>query len=163
MEKIKIVLNKILTTFISTLFAGLVIVVFWQVFARYILKDSSAFSEELAKILFVWVSLLTAALLFGERGHMNIAVVVNKMPLKVGLACQIFAGLANLVFIVFILVFGGYMAVKLGWSQTNASIPFFTTGLIYAVLPISGLFSIFFEINNIYNDAKNIILNKKAL
>lgn len=74
---------------------------------------------------------------------MNIAVVVNKMPLKVGLAVQIFAGLINMAFIVFVLVFGGYLAVKLGWSQTNASIPLFTTGLIYAVLPISGLFSMF--------------------
>lgn len=160
MEKIRMVLNKLLTTFIITLFAGLVIVVFWQVFARYVLKDSSAFSEELAKILFVWVSLLTAALLFGERGHMNIAVVVNKMPLKIGLVCQILAGLINLIFIVFILAFGGYMAVKLGWSQTNASIPIFTTGLIYAVLPISGLFSVFYEICNIYIDAKKIITNK---
>ena len=65
MDKTKMVLNKILTTFIIALFAGLVIVVFWQVIARYILKNSSAFSEELAKILFVWVSLLKAALLFG--------------------------------------------------------------------------------------------------
>lgn len=160
MDKTKMVLNKILTTFIIALFAGLVIVVFWQVIARYILKNSSAFSEELAKILFVWVSLLTAALLFGEKGHMNIAVVVNKIPLKVGLAVQIFAGLINMAFIVFVLVFGGYLAVKLGWSQTNASIPLFTTGLIYAVLPISGLFSMFYEFCNIYGDLKGIISNK---
>lgn len=160
MGKLKIKLNKILSTFIIILFIGLVTIVFWQVFARYVLKNSSAFSEELAKILFVWVSLLTAALLFGEKGHMNIAVVVDKFPLKIGLAVQLLAGLVNMLFIVYILVYGGYLAVKLGWSQTNSSIPFLTTGFIYAALPISGLFSSFYEICNIYEDVKRILTNE---
>jgi TRAP-type C4-dicarboxylate transport system permease small subunit len=161
MEKIKKVMDKTLAAFIVALFAALVVIVFWQVFSRYVLKASSAFSEEMAKILFVWVSLLAAAFIFGEKGHMNIAVVVEKMPLKAKLVCQIFAGIINMIFIVFVLFFGGFLAVKLGWSQTNASIPIFTSGFIYAALPVSGAFSIFYETYNIYNDAKGLFVSKK--
>lgn len=149
-------MDKTLTVIIVVLFAALVAVVFWQVFSRYVLQNSSAFSEELAKILFVWVSLLAAAFIFGEKGHMNIGLVISRLPHKIGMACQIFAGLINMLFIVFVLLFGGYMAVKLGWSQTNASIPVLTIGLIYAALPICAVFSIFYETYNITNDVRKL-------
>jgi len=156
MENMKKMIDKVLAIIIFVLFAALVAVVFLQVFSRYVLHNSSAFSEELAKILFVWVSLLAAAYIFGEKGHMNIGIVVNKMPYKLGLAFQIFAGLVNMAFIIFVLLFGGYLAVKLGWTQTNASIPVLTIGLIYAALPICAVFSIFYETYNIISDVKRL-------
>lgn len=43
-------------------------------------ENPSTWSEELVSYLFAWMSLLGASLITSERGHMNIPVVVERMP-----------------------------------------------------------------------------------
>ncbi len=58
------------------------IVVFLQVVYRYLLAQPLHWSEELARYLFVWISILGAALSVQRRGHFGMDFFFKMMPDK---------------------------------------------------------------------------------
>src|SRR5437867_2710988 len=55
-------------------------VVFMQVVFRYFLHFPLAWSEELARFLFVWVSLLGAAIGVKQRAHFGFGLLLHALP-----------------------------------------------------------------------------------
>lgn len=58
--------------FIAMLFGWLVILVFLQVFNRFLLNSALAWSEEIANYTMMWIALLGASMLMRNRGHMAV-------------------------------------------------------------------------------------------
>jgi TRAP-type C4-dicarboxylate transport system permease small subunit len=54
------------------------LIVFLQVIYRYILTEPLHWSEEMARYLFVWLSLLGATLAFQRRGHFGFEILVQR-------------------------------------------------------------------------------------
>ncbi len=162
MQRIKVWADRILALCCIVLCAGFTVTVTWQVVARFLFNSPGAQSEELAKIMFVWLVLFATALLFGEKGHMNIGIVCDRLPRRLNLTCQILTSLVILGFATFILLLGGLDAVDRTSFQTNAAMPFITTGQIYAALPICGAFTIFYCVYNIVEDVKKFIADGKS-
>ena len=156
METIKRRVDQILALSCILLCGLLTVVVTWQVAARYLLNSPGAQSEELAKIMFVWLTLFTAALLFGEKGHMNIGLLCDALPIRWNISLQVLTSVLILIFCFAILVVGGWDAVGRTMRQTNAAIPYLTTGQIYLALPICGVFSCFYCIYNIVTDVQRL-------
>lgn len=158
METVHKRLRQILAAACVALFCALVVCVSWQVFSRYVTKNPSGYTEELAKILFVWLALLTAAYLFGESdGHMNIGFVADKARGRTKIALSILSQAAILWFAVFVLIIGGRKAVINGLRQTNPAIPQITTGHIYMALLLCGIFTAFFCLHFIIRDVREFI------
>lgn len=149
MESIKKVLDKILSTLCILLFGGLVVLVTWQVFTRFVLNNPSTYSEELAKYCFVWLVIFGAAFVFGENGHMRIEFIQNSMPNKLRMATQIFIEISIILFSALVLISGGLTTTKIAWTQMSAALNV-PVGYLYAVMPISGFFIIFYSLYNIY-------------
>lgn len=141
----KLMIDRILGIVCVALFMALVVVVTWQVFARQVLLEPSQWSESLARYLFVWVGLLGATLVFGERGHIAIDVAVRRLPAMpqriVGLLVQ---GLV-IAFAAYILVFGGLRATENAWHQNLSGLPT-TIGPWFLVMPISGVLIVIYSI-----------------
>src|SRR5512143_81896 len=101
-------MRKILSNFVEGVAAILVIalavVVFLQVFNRYVLKAPLAWSEDLAMLLFQWVTFLGAALGVKRMRHFGIELVVRKFPERtrhwIELATPIVMAIVALVMIV---------------------------------------------------------------
>src|SRR4051794_41641624 len=55
-------------------------VTFAQVVTRYLLGDPLIWSEEAARYLFVWVSMIGAALALREGGHFGLDLLIRPMP-----------------------------------------------------------------------------------
>jgi TRAP-type C4-dicarboxylate transport system permease small subunit len=66
----------------AALVVALAIVVFLQVFNRFVLKTPLAWSEELAMLLFQWVAFLGAAIGVKRWRHFGIELVVKLLPEK---------------------------------------------------------------------------------
>jgi TRAP-type C4-dicarboxylate transport system permease small subunit len=78
----------------------LTVVTFAQVITRYVLNNPLIWSEEAARYLFVWVSMIGAALAIREGGHFGLDVLIRPMPkLK-----PILAPLVTLVVVAFLLI-----------------------------------------------------------
>jgi TRAP-type C4-dicarboxylate transport system permease small subunit len=61
---------------------ALAVVVFLQVFNRFVLKAPLAWSEDLAMLLFQWVAFLGAAVGVKRMRHFGIELVVKRLPEK---------------------------------------------------------------------------------
>jgi TRAP-type C4-dicarboxylate transport system permease small subunit len=55
-------------------------ITFAQVAARYVLGDPLIWSEEAARYLFVWVSMIGAALAIREGGHFGLDLLIRRVP-----------------------------------------------------------------------------------
>ena len=64
----------------AVMMVALAIVVFIQVFNRFVLKAPLAWSEDLAMLLFQWVAFLGAAIGVKRMRHFGIELVVKKLP-----------------------------------------------------------------------------------
>ena len=79
MSQLRKILDRILNVLAGVSFLAMVALTCWQVFTRYILKNPSSWSEEMVSYLFGWMALLGASIVVGERGHMNIPILVDRM------------------------------------------------------------------------------------
>ena len=145
MTTVKNGIDKVLTWVCVVLFAALVLDVMWQVITRQILNNPSAWSEELAKYLFIWLGLFGAALVFGERGHVAVDILVQRSPRKVQLVLMVLVQLSILAFAILVLVWGGYRVSSLAWDQNLTGLPV-NVGWLYTALPISGVLIVFYTL-----------------
>jgi len=156
MNKLRYILNKTLNALAGISFLAMVVLVCWQVFTRYILKNPSTWSEELVSYLFAWMTLLGASLVVGERGHMNIPIIVERMKPSMRKGFAIFAEVIAFLFAAVILVYGGVQITSLAMGQMTSSLGV-AVGVFYVVLPVSGAINMLYALLNIWDILKGNI------
>ncbi len=134
------------------IFALLVADVLWQVFARYVLNTSFSFTEELARFLLIWLSIIGAAYLNAERAHLSMDFLFTRLSEANKRKASIFAELVIFFFALFVMVVGGanlvYTTLYLDQLSGTMQIPL---GYVYAVLPVCGLLIMSFSVYHIGN------------
>ncbi len=148
MSRIRDYLNKGLHVLAGGSFVLMTLLTCWQVFTRYILGSPSSWSEELVSYLFAWMTLLGASLVVGERGHMNIPLLVERSAPNVRKALSILAEVIAALFAGIILVYGGIQITDLAMAQRTSALGV-PVGVFYTVLPLSGILNIVYCILNI--------------
>ena len=140
MLKIRKILDNILKWVVVVLMAISVFNVLWQVFTRFILRNPSSYTEELARYLLIWVGLLGAAYAAGNKMHLAIDLFSAKMQRNNALRLQIFIQICILLFAVAVMVIGGLrlVTITLTLNQLSAALQV-KLGYVYMVLPISGI------------------------
>ena len=138
--KIRNVVDKVLEWVLVLLMSVLVFDVLWQVASRYIFVSPSSYTDELAGYLLIWVGMLGAAYVSGKREHLAIDLLLQRSSEKRKFKLEMIIGFTRF-----------FLSVK----SAALNIPL---GVIYLVLPISGLLITYFNIDNMYNMIK---INKK--
>lgn len=156
MTALRNALNRILHVLAGVSFLVMVVLTCWQVFTRYILGSPSTWSEELVSYMFAWASLLGASLVTGERGHMNIPIVVDCMNPILKKAFGVLGEGIAFLFSAVILVYGGVQISSLAMGQMTSSLGV-AVGLFYVVLPLCGVLNMIYTVLNI----ADICLEKK--
>lgn len=144
LEKFRKIIDRILAISVSALMTILLVTVVWQVFSRYVLKDPSSFTDELARYLLIWVALLGAAYATGKKLHIAIDLLKSRFSsLWLDRFIYILIGL----FAFFTLIVGGWRLVDitLSLNQTSSALQM-PLGYVYLVLPISGVMIILYVI-----------------
>ncbi len=143
MVKVRNGLGQVLNILAGGSFLAMVALTCWQVFTRYILQSPSSWSEELTSYLFAWMALLGASLVVGERGHMNIPILVDKAKPALRKALAVFSEIVGGLFAAVILVYGGIQITGLAMGQMTSSLGV-PVGFFYVVLPLSGVLNIIY-------------------
>lgn len=126
--------------FTCTLFVVLLFVLIWQVFSRYVLKDPSTVTEELSRLLLVWLGTSGTALGFLTREHLAFDLFVQKQKPKTQKRMQELADLGVIFFGLIMLVGGGFLFwTKLSLEHTTAVLKI-PSAWVILVLPLSGIF-----------------------
>lgn len=159
MNKLVTSLERVLATFCVVLCIGLVISVVWQVFSRYVLNAPSAFTDETARFLFIWVGLVGAAYGLGKKKHLAIDLLLMKLetaPKKQALL-QLIINVISIFFIVVIMCYGGTKLVldTLDAGQISPVLGI-QMGLVYLALPVSGFFMLIFLARDLIADIRQL-------
>jgi TRAP-type C4-dicarboxylate transport system permease small subunit len=129
---------------LAALMGAAVLNVLWQVASRFLLGDPSSFTDEAARFLLVWIGLLGAAHVAGQRRHLAIELLPQRLDRR-GRALLGLAGEAVVAgFALAVLVVGGArlvaLTLELGQRSPALGVPL---GWVYAVLPVSGVLVLF--------------------
>ncbi len=162
MKTLRKILDQLLHILAGVSFLAMVVLTCWQVIARYLLKNPSTWSEELVSYLFAWASLFGASLVTGERGHMNIPILVERMKPNVQKLLNIFAELVAFAFSAIILVYGGVQISQLAMGQMTSSLGV-AVGVFYVALPVCGILNMIYTILNIIDICKTEQTEKEAV
>ncbi len=144
LNKYKQQLDKMVRLLAMLLFIGVIVLTIAQVLSRYLMKFPIAFSEELARILFIWISFLGAAMVMKEDEHIRLDVIMEKLTEKSVKKLKIFIQLLITIFSI-ITAWKGIYLITITMQQVTpvARIPM---GIVYIVLPFSCLVMAFYSI-----------------
>ncbi|QJR14622.1 TRAP transporter small permease [Usitatibacter palustris] len=125
----------------------IVVIVAWQVFGRYVMNDSPTWTENLALVLVLYVTLIGAAVGVRDAGHIGMESLLILVPERVRLKLEI-------VIHVLIGLFGAAMMWNgwiLGYSVAsyklaNINLP---ESVRYVPLVLSGALIVLFSIEHI--------------
>lgn len=127
------------------IFSLMVVDVLWQVFSRYVLGESSSFTEEFARFALIWLTVLGAAYLNGKEAHLTMDFLTRKLsPVDYAKRRRVVSGFMFVFAAVAMVVGGGnlcYTTLRLGQVSPAIGIPL---GLVYAVVPVAGLIICYF-------------------
>jgi TRAP-type transport system small permease protein len=87
----------------------LALVVFYQFFTRYVLSDSAAWTEEIARYLLIMVTFLGGSMAVRRNTHIHVEFIYRYLPAAVGRALSTFADVARLAF----LAYASYLSFEL--------------------------------------------------
>jgi len=149
-------IDKILEWMLIALMSILVIDVLWQVMSRYVMNSPSSFTDELAGFLLIWVGLLGAAYVAGKREHLAIDLLIQKSSPERKYKLELIISAIIVLFAIGVLLVGGswlvYTRFYLSVKSAALGMP---VGIVYLVLPISGILIAYFDIDNIINMVKD--------
>ncbi len=143
------IVDKVLGILLIVLMGVLIIDVMWQVISRYVLAHPSSFTDEIAGYLLVWVGLLGAAYVAGEKEHLAIDLLLQRSKGKKKMVIEMIIYTITGLFVLFVLVIGGANLVYTRFllNVTSASLEL-NLGYVYLVLPISGILTLYYTIDN---------------
>lgn len=147
MDKVVAIMQKILELTLGFLVAALTLLCIWQVMGRYFFKLPTMAEEEMARFGLVWVAFCGATLAFAKSEQLSFTLLheifETKSPqfvffLKILVNCIV-------IFVLFtVMVLGGWALVRNNMTQLTPVLQM-KKGLMYLIVPISGLLSVFFQ------------------
>lgn len=138
MKFLKILYDNFLEVFAVFAFAMLIFLTFFQVCSRYIFQAPITFSEEIGRFLFIWMSLLGAAIAMKHDKHIRLDLFQGRMRPSLRYLLDAIVFLLIFGFSVLVLV----QSVKLSGATTRQIAPVsrIPMAYMYLILPISALF-----------------------
>jgi len=113
-----------------------------QIFIRNVMSSSIFWSDEVARYMLIWMSLLGAALGIRHLSHVNMDFFANLLPPKARTALAIVVDVLILGFVLVFMYRSFFYAIDEFFTRsTSAKVPM---GIPYLALPVGGALMIMF-------------------
>lgn len=145
MQSLARMVDTALRTLLVLLVVALVSSVAWQVLSRYLLEDPSPWTEELARFLLIWISLLGASLAFRQQAHLGLELLPEKLEGVSATALRYFTLAVVALFAGAVLIVGGINLVSLTWElRQYSAVLGMPISWVYSVVPLTGVLIVFY-------------------
>ncbi|WP_067728907.1 TRAP transporter small permease [Oceanobacillus damuensis] len=141
MRYLKSILNHFEKVLITLSMIIMVVLIFIQVFTRYVMGDAMTGMEEAARYLFIWLIFLSIGIGFSDKAHISIDIIIDRLPIAAQKALRQFVYIVLFgIFIYF--TYQGYLLVEnmMGFGQNSATLQI-PMWLVYLSLPVGFLFA----------------------
>ncbi|PFG05049.1 TRAP transporter small permease [Bacillus sp. es.034] len=134
----------------------MVVVVFIQVFMRYVMENSLSWSEELARYCFIWLIYIGISYAVKHKRHISVDAALLLFKDKMKIVISIISNLLFLIFCVYVVIYGyGIASQLLAFGQTTPALQI-PTGVVYLAPPVGMALAGVRLIQNIINDIRAI-------
>jgi TRAP-type C4-dicarboxylate transport system permease small subunit len=139
MTAIRLLTLRLLGILSTVVFVILVIDVLWGVFTRYALGHQAPWSEEIARLLLVWLSMLGTALAYATKGHLGVDTLHQIVTPEARRYAEITTHLLVLIFAAGPMFWGGLTLFleRMDAGQVMATMPL-RKAWVYLSIPVSG-------------------------
>lgn len=150
--RVRKVLDGVLSKVLIALMVLLVLDVTWQVLSRYVMQSPSAYTDELARFLLIWLGMLGSAYALGQRIHLAIDLLITRQQARGQRMMRRGIHLLIILFALSVMVYGGgnLVAIVLQLGQSSAALGV-KLGYVYLALPLSGLLMAVYAFLNFVN------------
>jgi len=122
--------------------------VLWGIVTRTF-GTQAAYTDELARVLLVWISMLGGALAFARKAHLGVDFFVGKMDPGVRKALAVVVQCVTVSLAAVVFIAGGTVLARAQWGQVLPTMPWMSKGSVYAAIPIAGVFILMFALENL--------------
>lgn len=129
MERLGKLALQVLRVFMVAALTIMIVLVFLNVVLRYGFNSGISVSEELSRMLFVWLTFMGAVLAMYDHGHLGVDTLVRRLPRTGQIACAILCDLMML-FCSGLLLIGSWKQIGINWSNA-APVTGLPIGLIH--------------------------------
>ncbi|MDO4626230.1 MAG: TRAP transporter small permease [Pasteurellaceae bacterium] len=113
----------------------MILLVFFNAILRYFFHSGIAWSEEFARICFVYMIFLGIILVSQEKGHLTVDIIISSLPEQYKKIALIITNLLNIIASIFI-TYGAYQLMYLTSDQNMPA-----TGIPSSILYIAAIIS----------------------
>ncbi len=147
-------LMKIVEILLTACLSVSVFVVILQVFFRYVLKDPIGWSEQISRMLFIWMVMLGIPVLFNRNNVMQFDLISTSLPVKVQHFLHILFNAIGIAFFAFYLRYAVQICVEmLGRFTSGVPIPFWA---LYGPQAVCATLTIFVLIKRLILEVQKI-------
>jgi TRAP-type C4-dicarboxylate transport system permease small subunit len=143
-------ISRVVLILTGAMMSAMVLIIFVQVFGRFVFNHTPRWSEESALVLMLYVGFLGATVVYRERMHIGIKFIVDAFTESVR---------RRIYFVIDILigVLGAFMVIwgaGLSWRFLGQTLPAtkLPVGVAYMQIPIAGLILLSFVVEKLIND-----------
>lgn len=147
-------INKLLGYIIALFLTVMVVAIFYQVFSRFVVGQATAWSEELARLLMIYVVLFGAAIALRKGELLSVDILPELLKKQGKRKLSIIVNLFSVFFSVILVYYGFILALKV----TVQTLPGLKISMfwMYLALPLGGLFMLINAIFNLWSPAQEV-------
>lgn len=145
---VRAALENVVEGLLLVLMAVLCVDVFLGVFSRYVLARTFTWYDEIARLVFVWMIFLGAAVAVKRGAHFRLHLLVDRIPSR-------FRRLADVLALLLVIAFGvlliqqGLLLVELGQFQ-QTPVMGLPKSYVYASIPVGGVLMIVYALPHLW-------------
>ena len=139
---------KTLEVLVITIVVALTLTVLLGVFTRFVMGRQAEFTDELARVLLIWVSMLGAALAFGEKAHLGVDFFVGKLDPGARKTLGVLVQTIIAILAITVFIHGGWALALSQMEQRLPTMPI-SRGMVYLSIPLGGVLILLFAIENL--------------
>jgi TRAP-type C4-dicarboxylate transport system permease small subunit len=142
-------LERIADALMIALFGLIFALVLAQVVCRYGFDSPLTWSEELARLTFMWLGMLAWSLGSRRRSHIAVTVLTDRLPAEARLVLAIAVQGAIVVFCLLLAWHGTTLAARnVGLPSVTVPIDF---AVVYAIVPVGAAMMILYALREIHD------------
>lgn len=160
MGKVSDAVNKIAEYATAVMLFMMVVILFTQVFFRFVLQNSLSWSEEVSRYLFIWISLLGVSIGVKRGFLVSISILTDRLQGIIKKMTEIGCSVLILLFGVLMVYYGLEISLKVA-NQLSPAMRI-SMSYVYFSVPVSGLLIIIHIIPIIVEQLKMFRLKNQS-
>jgi TRAP-type C4-dicarboxylate transport system permease small subunit len=153
MARLNVVIDWILFQFTTAALAGLVIICFAQVVARYLLSASFSWAEEVSILIMIWATWTGACLAVGRGLHLRVLIVLDRFSPAAQRVIELSLNGLAIVFLVAIAITSKVIIDGVA-NMTMSSLPSMPMNVLYYSIPFGSVLMIYYLLRSMASDWK---------